>query len=66
MEYKILLRVITESCDEYLFRLKNPLSDKEFEIFVQDNLPNEYLEDGEMTISDYEFIDLESIKKINI
>lgn len=66
MEYKILLRVVTESCAEYLFRLKNPLSDKEFEIFVQDNLPDEYLGDGKTTILDYEFIEIESIKKINI
>lgn len=67
MENSTLLIIKTESCDEYMFRLNRPLSNKELDIFIQDNLPDEYdFENGEMFISDYKFIDLESIRKINV
>ena len=66
MEYNILLIIKTESGDEYKFRLNKPLSDKDFEIFIQDNLPVEYDEECGMSISEYEFIDINSIKKIDI
>lgn len=66
MDYNILLKIKTESGDEYLFRLNKPLSDKEFDIFVQDNLPDEYDEEYGNTICEFEFVDLNSIKKINI
>lgn len=65
MEYNILLEVKTESGDEYKFRLNKILSEKEFEIFVQDNLPDEYDEDG-IYISEYKFTEIDSIKKIDI
>lgn len=66
MDYNILLEVKTESGDEYKFRLKRPLSEKEFEIFVQDNLPEEYDEEDGIYISEYKFTEIDSIKKIDI
>lgn len=55
MKHNILLLIKTESGDEYQFRLNKPLSEKDLEIFIQDNLPDE--EYG-VTIFDYKFIDL--------
>ena len=66
MDYSILLEVKTESGDEYKFRLNRPLSEKEFEIFVQDNLPEEYDEEDGIYISEYKFTEIDSIKKIGI
>lgn len=66
MDYNILLEVKTESGDEYKFRLNRPLSEKEFEIFVRDNLPEEYDEEDGIYISEYKFTEIDSIKKIDI
>lgn len=66
MEHNILLEVKTESGDEYKFRLNKILSEKEFEIFVQDNLPDEYDEENGIHISEYKFIEIDTIKKIDI
>lgn len=66
MEHNILLEVKTESGDEYKFRLNKILSEKEFEIFVQDNLPDEYDEENGIYISEYKFIEIDTIKKIDI
>lgn len=67
MENSILLIMKSESGDEYMFRLNRVLSEKEVDIFVQDNLPDEYdFESEESYIAEYKFIELESIEKINI
>lgn len=66
MDFNILLKIKTESGDEHLFMLKRPLSNKEFDIFVKDNLPDEYDKDFGNTICESEYINLDSIKKINI
>lgn len=67
MENPILLILKSESGDEYMFRLNRVLSESEIEIFVEDNLPNEYdFDEGVSYIADYQFVELNEIKKFNI